>query len=60
MPDISMCFNYNCILAKSCYRSSKSGTIPNQVQTFFSPKGVNTVEENCDYYWPLKKKKNVK
>ena len=54
MPDISMCTNFGCSLAKTCYRSEESGTQPSQYrQSYLSPKNDGA---NCEYYFPIFRK----
>lgn len=49
--DIAMCGSETCERAESCMRSPKSGTVPDERQTWadFTP------ESECDFYWPKTK-----
>lgn len=54
MPDISMCDNETCPLAKGCYRNPDSGTKPNQyrqawMQFRWTDKDGRAY---CGDYWP--------
>jgi hypothetical protein len=54
MPDITMCPSELCLLKETCYRSSASGTKPDEfMQSWF----MEPEETNCDYYWPVRKPK---
>ena len=50
MPDISMCDNSQCPLAKKCYRSTQSGTKPSEFRQSFSSFKYDA-ESGCGYYW---------
>lgn len=57
MPDISMCDNKQCPLAKDCYRSPKSGTKPNGDRQSWllgiSPQTDASGKTTCDYHLEL-------
>ena len=53
MPDITMCSNVKCPLARECYRSELSGTRPSSWQ---SMSVFDTNEDGeCDYFMEKKK-----
>ena len=50
MPDISMCFGFDCALKKDCYRYR---AVPELLQMYFTIPPVK--EDKCDYFCKLKK-----
>jgi len=53
MPDITMCANEDCSLAKSCYRSPLSGTKPSegrQPWDVFEPSTDADLTAHCTHY----------
>jgi hypothetical protein len=51
MPDISMCLNKTCPLAKECYRFNAKPSEYSQAYADFKPKGLK-----CEYFMPIEKK----
>ena len=57
MVDITMCKS-ECPFAKGCYRSEKSGTIPNDYRQswgYLYTQGGGSKKEPCDYFIEVKK-----
>lgn len=52
MPDIAMCNNALCPLAKTCYRYNAIPDSLGQTYGMFEP---DEDGESCDYYYPLQK-----
>lgn len=51
MPDIQMCTGLGCSVARNCYRSPKSGTVPTDIrQSWINPPGHN---QDCMIYWAM-------
>ena len=48
MPDITMCENESCPLAKACDRNEKSGTKPNKYLQSYSRFIYD--KEGCEYF----------
>lgn len=51
MPDITMCNGGDCVVKEECYRFKAT---PSQYQqSYFSSTPVDSLSQECDYFWPV-------
>lgn len=58
MPDITMCDDSTCPMAKDCKRSTKSGTRPSDyMQSWFEESPRNRQLDTCEQYYLVDRNK---
>lgn len=51
MPDITMCRGEGCATKDECYRFKAAPS--DFYQSYFTQEPVNTLTQDCDYFWPV-------